>query len=61
MELFKKRIVDKTGKLRMAVISGAAHAARYKELNPWATEEDIIRYISSQVEAILSKIDKEIL
>ena len=51
-------MVDKTNKTKMAVISGAAHAIRYKELNPWATEEDVIRYISSQAETIISKIDK---
>jgi hypothetical protein len=50
----------KIDKLKIAVISGASHAIRYKELNPYMTEGDVIRYISSQADKIISKIDKEI-
>jgi len=54
-------MAEKIGKLKMAVISGASHAIRYKELNQWATEDDVIRYISSQAEKIIAKIDNEFL
>lgn len=54
-----KKTANINGKLKMALISGAAHSIRYKELNPWATEEDVIRYVSSNSEKILEKIDKE--
>ena len=50
-------MADEEKRLRMAVIAGAAHAARYKEKKPRATEQEIIQHISSNVEDILSNID----
>jgi len=50
----------KIDRLKIAVISGASHALRYKELNPRMTEEDVLRYITSQTDKIISKIDQEI-
>ncbi len=47
-------------KLKMAVISGAAHAINFKEKNPNATEQEIIQYITKETEKILEKIDEEI-
>jgi len=50
-------MVDKDQKLKVAVISGASHALKYHAANPHMTDEDVIRYISSNVNTILSKID----
>jgi len=47
-------------KLKMAIISGAAHAIRYKEENPRATEQEVIQHVTEGVETILKKIDEEI-
>jgi|LWDU01.1.fsa_nt_gi archaellum component FlaC len=44
-------------KLKMAVISGAANAIKFKERNPRALESEIMQYISTNVEEILEKID----
>lgn len=44
-------------KLKMAVISGASHALDYKDNNPRATEQEIIRYITSMANQIISKIE----
>jgi hypothetical protein len=46
-------------RLKMAVISGAAHAIRHKEKNPRATEQEIIQQVTDEAEEILKKIDEE--
>ena len=47
-------------KLKMAVISGAAHALTYKTSNPKATEQEIIQHVTLKVDEILEKIDAEV-
>jgi len=47
-------------RLKMAIISGASHAARYKESHPKASEEEVISYVSKEVDKILEKIDEEL-
>jgi len=44
-------------RVKMAVIAGASRALRYKERNPHASESDILKIISREIEAILKKID----
>ena len=44
-------------RVKMGVIAGASRALRYKERNPHASEADILRIISKEIEAILKKID----
>ena len=46
-------------RLKMAIISGAAHALQYKEKNPRATEQEVIQYVSAEIENILDKLDAE--
>ncbi len=48
---------EETNKLKIALISGAAHALKYKEENPRATEDEIFQYLSDEAEAILGKIE----
>ena len=43
----------------MIVISGASKAIRYKSENPKATEEEVIKYITDNVDEILSEVDEE--
>lgn len=45
---------------KMAVISGAAHALRYKDEHPRALEQEIMQHITDTAEEILSKIDEEL-
>ncbi len=47
-------------KLKMAVISGAAHAIKFKEEKPRATEKEIIQRVTDNAEEILNKIDEEL-
>lgn len=46
-------------RLKMAIISGAAHALRFKEKNPRATEQEILQYVTAEADEILEKIDAE--
>ena len=48
---------DEEKRLKMAIIAGAAQAARFKEKNPKATEEKVIQHVTDNVEEILKKID----
>ncbi len=45
--------------LKMAVISGAANALKYKEKNPRLSDEEILKQITLESEQIISKIDKK--
>ncbi len=47
-------------RIKMAVISGAAHAMRYKEKNPRASESEVISHVTKKIDEILDKIDHEI-
>ena len=44
-------------RLRMAIIAGAAEAARFKEKNWKATEPEVIQHVTERVKEILEKID----
>jgi len=44
---------------KMAVISGASHALKYKERNPRASEQEVLQYVTKHIEEILRKIDEE--
>ncbi len=50
---------EESKKLKMAIISGASHALKYKQENWKATDEEIIRKISKEIKEILDKIDQE--
>ena len=50
---------DERYKLKIAVISGASHAIRFKEKNPRALEQDVIRHVTDNVDEILKKIDEQ--
>ena len=51
MEQDKKR-------LKMAIISGASHAIRFKEKSPRASEDEVIRHVTMEVDKILENIDE---
>jgi hypothetical protein len=53
-------MADENDRVKMAVIAGASHAVHYKELNPNATEAEILQHLASEMDLILNKIDKEI-
>ncbi|MBS3088378.1 hypothetical protein J4402_01210 [Candidatus Pacearchaeota archaeon] len=44
-------------KLKIALISGASEAAKFKSENPYATDEEIIKHVTDNAEKILSEID----
>jgi hypothetical protein len=43
---------------KMIAISAAAKAIRYKEKNPSASEQDVIQYVTDNVDDILEKVDE---
>ena len=47
-------------KLKMAIIAGASHAARYMARNPRANESEVVKEVTKQTDTILDKIDKEL-
>ena len=47
-------------RLKIALISGAAHALRFKSENPRASEQEILQYVTLQADKILEKIDAEV-
>ena len=51
--------MDKDQKLKLILISGAAHALDYKDKNPNSNTYDIIQYITDEAENILNKMDEE--
>ena len=47
-------------RMKMAIIAGASHALKFKEQKWKATEEEVIQHVTSKVQDILDKIDKEL-
>lgn len=47
-------------KLKMAIIAGASHAAKYMSKNQRATESEVVREVTKQTQNILDKIDEEL-
>ena len=44
--------------IKMAVISGASHALKFRDKNPRATNEEAIRHVSENMGEILAKIEE---
>jgi hypothetical protein len=49
--------MDKKKMMKMALISGASHALKYKRSNQNASDEEVLRHINRESDEILSKID----
>ncbi|MEK6926989.1 MAG: hypothetical protein AABX11_01015 [Nanoarchaeota archaeon] len=52
-------MADIRKKLKLALISGAAHALKFKNLDPRATDEDIIQQVNRESGSIVNKLDSE--
>jgi len=50
-------IDDIESKLKRAVIAGASEALKFKNENPRASDEEAMQTVTSDVDAILSRID----
>ncbi len=50
-------MADEKKKLKMAVISGASHALKFRNEKPHATDAEIIAQVSKVTTEILDKID----
>lgn len=46
-------------KLKMAIISGASHALKYKQENPNSSTDEIIRRITKEANSIIDKLDTD--
>lgn len=51
--------MDEVNQLKLAVISGASHALRYKKSNPRASDEEVLRQVTREMQNILSKIGQD--
>jgi len=58
-ELTPYYAMNETNRLKIAVISGAAHALQYKQDNPRASDEDVLRHVTKEMREILKKIGTE--
>lgn len=52
-------MVNSEKMLKMAIVSGAAHALEYKRANPRASDEDAIQHVTRESDAIVNKLDSE--
>ncbi|MEK6800371.1 MAG: hypothetical protein AABY10_01985 [Nanoarchaeota archaeon] len=44
-------------KLKIAVVAGASHAMKFKEKNPRAQTQEVIKHVTESVEEILNNLD----
>ena len=51
--------MDESNRLKIAVISGASHALKYKRDNPKASDDEILRYVTKETRSILEKVGTE--
>jgi len=47
-------------KLKLAIIAGADAAIKYKEAHKFASSQEVIKFVTQNVEKILEKIDNDI-
>lgn len=45
--------------IKQAVISGAAHALKYKEKNPSESDSEILREVVKELRSIINEIDRK--
>ncbi len=43
--------------LKMAIISGASHALKYKKQNSSSTDEEVLQQVNREANEILAKLD----
>jgi len=48
---------DEEKRLRMAIIAGASHAAKYMKRNWKAEEDEVVKHVTDNVDEILENID----
>ena len=51
--------MEKKEKIKMAVISGAASAIRYKEEHPHASESEIMGYVTKKMPKIIKDLEED--
>lgn len=54
---FTKFMIIEKKRIKIALIAGAAHALRYKKLNPSASDEEVIQYVSREIDKFITKVD----
>lgn len=52
--------MDKKKMLKMALISGASHALKYKRQNYHASDDEVLQQINREADEILAKLGSEI-
>jgi len=54
-----QRLMDEKKMMKMAVIAGASEAMKFKDKNPSASADEVIRHVNSKSSEIISKINTE--
>ena len=44
-------------KMKIAVIAGASHALKYKQRHPNASDQEILQFVSQEMNKIIDNID----
>lgn len=52
-------MADNKKLVKMALVSGASHALKFKRENRFASDEDAIQHVTRESEEILKKLDSE--
>lgn len=52
--------MEENKRLKMALISGASHAIKYREEKPQSSEQEILQHITDLSDEIIEKLDEEI-
>lgn len=52
--------MDSKKKIKMALISGASHALKYKKANPYASDEEVLQHVNRESEDIINKLGSSI-
>lgn len=50
-------MADTKKMLKMALVSGAAHALEFKKKNKFCSDDDAIQHVTRESEEILAKLD----
>lgn len=46
-------------KMKMALVSGAAHALKFRQANPHCDDSEIIQMVTRESNSIISKLDSD--
>lgn len=52
--------MEENKRLKMALISGASQAMKFRDGNPRSSEQEVLQYISDLSDDLIEKLDEEV-